>query len=613
MFKIKSFISFLLILTLLFTIIAGCAYVENLFSGTSSDPSDPPSSTDDPVTDSDTADLFDEFIDELYVEAITTSSISLNFNLADPSAFGIEDIIPTLGEVSTVETALEDREKSLKEAERLHSFDYALLRDDQKITFDILTRSYELNYTEEYVEDHLFYLGYIRPLNGIQIQLPILLAEINFRTKADFDMYFALLEDTQRYFSEIIEFERERSRRGFFLSAANVDDVVEHIESFLSNREENFLIPVINEIIDEFDGLTVEERNVYKQRNRDLVLNSFLPAYDKLLSAMKELRGVGARYGGLSNLPDGEEFAKVYLQHRTDSDLTPSEMLTILEEGLEDAQRQLWDILSGNPELLDMYLAGMLGNIPYDTPENYMKTLENAITRDFPPLGNVNVAIREVHESMQEHMSPAFYLSPAVDDFVDNVIYINPTKVEDNFTLFTALAHEGYPGHMYQFVYYRQQLPHPIRTLLCGIGYTEGWASYAEYASFYWAGLDEKEAELLKLIRIADLIFQSMIDLNVNVYGWDIYKLSEFLSEMGITDQNAIESIYNRVTGVPLFFLPYTIGYIELVALRDHAQSELRNKFVPLNFNKFILDFGPAPFSILREHLEKWIASEKAG
>ena len=549
---------------------------------------------------------FDLFLNELFVDIVTSDSISLNYTLADPSVFGIEDIVPTLGEVSTPETARRDRQESLEGEKKLHSFNYDLLRPDQQIIFDILARSYALSHALEFNEEHIYYLGSIRPLNGIQVQLPILLAEFNFRTVEDFEIYFALLQDTPRYFSELIEHERERSRRGFFLSAENVDDVIEQIESYLSNREDNFLILVVNDIIDEFDGLTQEQRNEFKERNRELVLNYFLPAYENLESAMRELRGVGARQDGLVNLPDGEAFVQMRLHHRTDSDMSVRQMHTSLTQRMEQIQERLWDIWAAYPELGDL---SALGEIAPDSPENIMRTLELSMSRDFPPLDRVNYVIHEVHESLQEHISPAFYISPAIDDFIDNVIYVNHARIRDDFFLFTIMAHEGFPGHMYQFVYFFQQSPHPIRTFLSGIGYTEGWAAYAEYESFFWAGLDEREAEVLRLVREFDLLFMSIIDLNVNAFGWSLDDVSAFLRGRGITDPEVAENIFNMTTGVPLFYLPYSIGYIEMAFLREEAERLLGGDFVAMDFHRFILEFGPAPFSLIHEHLVKWAQS----
>ena len=606
--KLIRIIGLLIAFTLLVGTVTGCIEIIDVFSnllnrGEQEAPSDR-------GTGHLGAEDFDLFIDELFIDIVTSNSITLNFTLVDPSAFGIEPIEPTLGEILTIELARENWEKNRAEAEKLHSFNYYLLRPDQQVIFDILMRSYGLSYTDEFVEDHVFYLGYIRPLNGIQIQLPILLANLNFRSVEDFYTYFALLKDTQRFFSEIAEFERERARRGFFLSAANVDSVLEHLEDYLSNREDNFLILAVNNIIDEFDGFTADEKIEYKQKNLDLVLNYFLPAYEYLRDAMQELRGVGANEGGLANITGGSDWALMYLRHRTDSDMTLEEMLYALEVNLRNSQQRLSSLWSENADLMDRFFDNTLGYIPHDTPENYMRQLEEAIAEEFPPLGEVNLRIVEVHENLQEHVSPAFFISPPFDDFKNNVIYTNPSKIHDNFFLFTILGHEGFPGHMYQFVFFREQSPHPIRGFITGIGYTEGWATYAEYASYFMAGLDEAEAEILMLARFIDSLFMSIIDLNVNAFGWDMNQLANFLAGIGITDSEFTENIFNRVTGVPLFSLPYTIGYIEMAALREKAELRLGDDFVPMEFNRFILEFGPAPFSLINYHLTNWIAEQ---
>ena len=53
---------------------------------------------------------------------------------------------------------------------------------------------------------------------------------------------------------------------------------------------------------------------------------------------------------------------------------------------------------------------------------------------------------------MEEYLSPAFYMVPAIDSTKNNVIYINQGHMPDDISLFTTLAHEGYPGHLYQTV-----------------------------------------------------------------------------------------------------------------------------------------------------------------
>ncbi len=42
-------------------------------------------------------------------------------------------------------------------------------------------------------------------------------------------------------------------------------------------------------------------------------------------------------------------------------------------------------------------------------------------------------------------------LVPAIDFYKENVIYVNKAQTAE---LYPTLAHEGYPGHLYQNVYY---------------------------------------------------------------------------------------------------------------------------------------------------------------
>ena len=41
---------------------------------------------------------------------------------------------------------------------------------------------------------------------------------------------------------------------------------------------------------------------------------------------------------------------------------------------------------------------------------------------------------------MQEHLSPAFYMIPAIDYTEENVIYVNQTQMRDDLALFTTFG-----------------------------------------------------------------------------------------------------------------------------------------------------------------------------
>ncbi|MCL2221187.1 MAG: DUF885 domain-containing protein [Oscillospiraceae bacterium] len=601
-FRLGRFSVALIVLTLLLTLIAACDNVP-AFDDIVESP--------EPVIQ-DEALRFDRFLDELFAEWVSADTLTMNFFLAYPEEMGIERPEPTFGEIISTDPAQREisREESRAQAEEFFTFEYELLREDQRIIHAIIQRNIRLNEYISLEDEFIFYTGYIRPLTGIQIQLPFLLVEFSFYTVDDIERYLSLLEDIERYFDDIIEFERERASRGFFLNDANVDSVIEHLESFLENREDNFMITVFDDRINEHDELTAAQRKNYKQRNRDLVLNNVLTAYETLLSAMRELRGSAVFSGGLASLPGGEELAIAMLQQRAGTDRTAQELRELYEEWIARVLSDIIFAITEYPWLNEFLTDGVSVNVGDGTPESFIVVLQKAMIKDFPQIEPTQHVILEVHESLQDFMSPAFYLLPAIDNFDHNVIYINPASLSDELFLFTVIAHEGYPGHLYQSVYFRQQFPHPVRSMLSNIGYVEGWATYVEMISYSMAGIDPIVADLMWNLRLYDLLIQAYIDLGVNVLGWNHDMVAQTLMGFNISDTGVINNIYNMVTGVPLFAVPYSLGYIEMLELLTHAQDTLGNNFNLKEFHRFILDIGPTPFQIIATHMETWMARQ---
>jgi uncharacterized protein (DUF885 family) len=341
-----------------------------------------------------------------------------------------------------------------------------------------------------------------------------------------------------------------------------------------------------------------------------MVLENVLPAYETLLTAMRELRGTGGNHGGLANFPNGREYAQARMRIRTSSDLDVAQVDSLLSDSLQEISRSINSLVRSYPHLMDKLDDGTLAQIRYESPEGYLAILESAIKRDFPAMRPALYVVREVHESLQEFMSPAFFLIPAIDAYENNVIYINPMSESDNLRMFTMLAHEGFPGHLYQVVYYVQQSPHPLRTVIKHLGYDEGWATYAEFHSYSLAGLDVEEAMLMKYLRLYDLLFYCRLDLGVNAKGEGVDWVATQLNQFGIVDTRVINDFYQSLIGYPLHFLPYGLGYLELHLLLDEAVGALGSNFDIVEFHRYILDFGPAPFSLIQKHLPDWASAQ---
>ena len=261
-------------------------------------------------------------------------------------------------------------------------------------------------------------------------------------------------------------------------------------------------------------------------------------------------------------------------------------------------------IIIDKPDLLNE-----LDNLSFNelSPEDTITKLINNIKDDFPDSPNVNYSFKYVHKSLEDDLSPAFYLIPPIDDYMENVIYINASNKYSEQNLFTTIAHEGYPGHLYQTTYFNSTNPPSIRSLLNYNGYVEGWATYTEIYSYSLSDLNENIADFLALNTSYALGIYSRIDIGVNYDGWTPENVNEYLTEFGITDKNISDDIFNSMVECPGNYLNYYIGYLEILELKDMTKDSLGDDFDLKKFHKFILDTGPAPFNVILKHLNNWI------
>ena len=231
-----------------------------------------------------------------------------------------------------------------------------------------------------------------------------------------------------------------------------------------------------------------------------------------------------------------------------------------------------------------------------------LDSLKEKCSGDFPALPDVNIQVKQVQAEMEDYLSPAFFMVPAIDDTDDNVIYINEGHLPDDLTLYTTLAHEGYPGHLYQNVYYASTNPDPIRNLLDWGGYTEGWATYVEMISYYYSALDTQQAVLAQRNASVILGLYALADMGIHYDGWSLAETVSFFRNFGITDTQTIQDIYDLILGAPGNYLKYYIGYVEFLELKKTAIKKWGDSFTQERFHKAVLDTGPAPFEIVEKY-----------
>lgn len=542
---------------------------------------------------------FEDYTRNLFCQEVAGSTISLHYTLKDPSAYGIDNAPVTFGACTTDTNAIcASSENALA---LLKSFNRSHLSDENQFTYDILEDSLTAALKEA---PYALYEEPLAPLTGTQAQLPVLLSEYQFYTRSDVDTYLELLSKLPQYFQSIMEFEQTKSKRGLFMASYSADDIIKECQAFIDMGENNYLYSSFEERLNSLD-LTTDEKNAYIEANSRCITDYIFPSYAELKECLTSLRTTGKNNNGLCYLPNGKEYYELIVANETGSSRTIPELQQLTQQQMISDLTAMQQVLTSSEEVAvssDMFKTQ--GAILEDPdPASILTTLESKLGNNFPASPEVNTQIKYVQESMEEYLSPAFYMIPAIDNTTNNVIYINQGHLPDDLSLFTTLAHEGYPGHLYQTTYYASQNPNPIRNILNYGGYTEGWATYSEMMSYYYAPIPKEQATLMQKNTSVILGLYALADMGIHYEGWTLVDTVSFFRSYGITDTNTIEDIYDLIIGDPANYLKYYIGYVEFLELKKDAMEEWGEEFTQERFHKEVLDMGPAPFTLLREQL----------
>ncbi len=549
---------------------------------------------------------FEELEDSLFQQEASIAQLDLHYLLNDPSSFGISSAQYLYTPVNMdfmEESATERRELG----ETLERFDFASLTDDQKMTYRILE---SLLATEQRGEGLELYYQPLASTIGIQAQLPILLSEYRFDNRQDVENYLLLLDGLDDYFTEILTFEQQKADAGLMMSDSSIDHVIESCESYLLVPDDNFMINTFAERVESLTELTEEEKEAYCARNNELLESAFVPAYQLLIDGMTALKGSGVNAGGQCGYPRGKEYYEYLVYANTGTSCgSMEEVVDRINQTIESALEEMAVVLTAHPELSEQSGSGFYEQ---DEPTVIMEKWKKQARKDFPALPACSYTLKDVPEALEPFLSPAFYLTSPIDDPSRNVIYINRSEQYASQPLSYTLAHEGYPGHLYQTVYFHSSGKSGLRKLLSFPGYTEGWATYVEHLSYGWDdSLDADQAKLLAANSLASLGLHAILDISINYLGWSREDVIAYLSDYYADPESVVDAIYEAMVENPANYLSYFVGCMEFIEMRREAETELGSRFSALEFHQFLLDVGNAPFDVIRSYFRVWLAESK--
>ena len=527
---------------------------------------------------------FRNFTLNLFREDVSSTTLGLHYTLLEPESFGISETITTLG---TFETNPASSLVFFENCEAaLDKFSYDTLSKENQLTHDILSSYINI---EKKGADFCLYAEPLSPVTGIHVQLPILLSEYTLHSEKEVLTYLDLLKTVPDYFSSLLQYERTKSAAGLFMADNVLENVLEQCNAFLEMGNQNYLHTSFIERLSTISDIPEENRIHYISEHQSIIQKYIYPSYSALINGLEQLQGTGKNERGICYYPNGKDYFSYLLASETGSSKSVPEIKNRIESQIAD---DLLQMAAMESPVSSNFETG------YTTPLGILRELKDNISNAFPAAKPVSVEIKYVPSALEEHLSPAFYFIPAIDNMEENIIYINQGYTMNDLDLFSTLAHEGYPGHLYQTTYFAATNPDPIRHLFSFKGYVEGWATYAEMCSYYISPLDKTSATYSQKNNSLLLGLYAMADLGIHYEGWSLKETCDFFATYGIYEQKVISDIYDYILGDPVNYLAYYVGYLEILDLKKSSQ------LTQIDFHKKLLEIGPAPFSVV----EKWMS-----
>ncbi len=575
---------------------------------------------------------FEAFAEEFFLQEMQANPIHFHYSVDDPSIYNIDESSLTMPIYHEGEAANDTYAISMI-ADKLDKFDQMKLSDSNSYLCGLM-RSYidTVSRTASYP----YFSEPLSPSSGAPSELPILLAEYRFDTVEDVDLYLSILTQIPDYFNGLIVYEREKAAAGLFMSDSTAAKVIRQCTTLMDSAQlednSHFLETTFADRLQplvEKGLLTEDEALYYQYLNNRLLTTVVAPAYDRLADDITLLMGSGKDTCGLACREGGRDYYEALLRLQTGSYREIDEIKQLLYRDLTSNYEALRQLFENNVSLRDQ-LNTERSLLPEMSPEETLSYLKASIQQDYPAVpasdntSPIRCTVKYVDDSLEPYTAPAFYMTPPIDNVLNNTIYINALDTSDDLSLFTTLAHEGYPGHLYQTVYCQRFRDVSGISPLCSVlyygGYIEGWAMYAELSSYDYAiklavdtNPDAAQYYLAcRLDRQIQLCLYSLLDITIHYDGASLEDVQEIFHSLGSASNETITAVYEYIAEEPCNYPKYYLGYLEIMELKKQAleiwyDDQTSDACIPSDFlyqfHRFVLENGPADFRTLSARL----------
>ena len=487
------------------------------------------------------------------------ADVEILFEKPEDFGFDIKDV--TWGEFTTTDDYDEEKQFYQTQLDTLLTIDGESLSGDDRICFEKLVYDCEeavYSYSYTAFEYYSMYFNY---LVGPQSEILFVLDVYTFDTVRDAENYILLVKDIDRYFDQLCEYEETRASLGFASSDESYEEAAVSFDNLIVQKDDCFLYESFEERLDNIKGLSSSDRSRLISEHEKAMKEVLFPEFEECARRMRALKGSGGTDAGLCRYRGGDAYYAQLTRIMTNNGADPQASVLALETAISDTYDEFMGIMYSGFDWYDEYMnhAYSKGSI-----SDNLDFLYDAVKKDFPEIPAHEYYLMDVPEVFEENFSPAAYLGYHLDNYNANVIIVNNGSVDENFGI--TVAHEGYPGHMFQSLYTRAHSSHPYLYLSASIGYSEGWATYCENFSMKYFAEGGKKTKAMQLIRdesVLGLLVSTRTDYGIHMENWSLKDCVDYFNSMGFSvSEDDFAKIYMLVVTDPGYYAKYGMGFL---------------------------------------------------
>lgn len=477
--------------------------------------------------------------------------------------------------------------------------------------------------------------GYIfDQMNGAQSAYPSFLINIHrVDTKADALAYVARISGIGAALDTDIAESEARAQDGVLPPKWVFPYVISDAQNLLKGAPfdagpDSALLADLKEKTAKLD-IASSEKDAIVAAGAAALLNSFKPAYERLIVAMQSQMARAGTDDGIWRLDDGKAYYNMLLANYTTTDITAAQVHQLGLKQVARIHNEMRAIMRqvGFKGDLKAFFTEMRGNPKFLLPDTdagraeYLRIagtqiaeIEAKLPQYFGTLPKAALKVKAVEAFREQSAGKAFYQSPAPDGSRPGTYYVNLYRMGDMPTTeIEALAyHEGVPGHHLQLAIATELGDVPAFRKFGGYtAYSEGWGLYSEKLAKEMGQYRDPYRDFGRLQLELHRAIRLVVDSGIHSKRWSREKAIQYTLDNSAETAGSVRKAIERYVVYPGQATAYMIGRLKILALREKAQTALGPKFDIRQFHDVVLKSGAVPLDVLESQVDAWIATNR--